>query len=240
MATLLIQDIEDGTGVTATMSGTGGQSSTVYYLRNSGNDTSFTWTEGATIIGDSSGAVSISTVGTYWFYALTGTAVSNFVQSPVTDGTKPTFERILLGVQSRIRDIGLSGVASDSVLVVKFPWDRNPIEERNLPYILISPSREQFNARDREGSNYMDRIGYTVLVVSVASSNQALTSQTTTLDRRHRIFKAFRNHWWLSGVPEILSIEVQPGDVYVPSAFSQNMDASALMLRCFTRETRGI
>lgn len=243
--TLAVADDGDGTA-TATISGsTAGATNAVYTSPFSGEIGGGSWTLAGSRTGD--GDVSLATgTGHFWAYVLSTvsgqTAASASVYFTVTDGTEAVHYRCLTAVQARIRALSLSGIENANVLVKKLPIEKWAFRDTGLglPGVLVTPQRETMDPR--AGTNIRDDVGYGVLVTVCQADNQDHTLEAGLSERilwREKVARAFRSQR-LSGVSEVYTCRIEPGDPLIPAAWLQQVHASALLLRFLSREVRGI
>lgn len=149
------------------------------------------------------------------------------------------YESLLLQVQTVIRNLGLEEISDDSIVVRKFPTNREINKGGlNMPAIIISPFRAE-KISPVEGTNSKDDVVYPVLVDLVHSSNENQTSNVSEwLWWREVILKKFR-HQRLDGINEALTCTVEPLNVYNPAVFAKGYDHSAIVLNFRVREDRG-
>ena len=237
--TLAVADLANGTGGTATLSGgNSGATNTVYVQAIDGELGTATWTSKGSRTGN--GTVSISaTAGFYWVKCVSvlssETVVSNLVYQNFTTGTAAVLEQCLLAVQSRIQGLSLSGIANGSVIVQKVPSDRNVTR----PGVLIGPVGAEAVSLPA-GSNLRDDIGYPVYVGLVAADDQDQSvNRARNLLWREKIRRAFHAQR-LPGVALVFTCGVETRDIVAPDWFASMRFVSAMVVRCFAREPRGI
>lgn len=246
--TLAIADNADGTGGVATISGgDAGSTHTLYSQAVDGELGTSTWTSRGSRSGNGTITITLSgsfTTGYYWWRVVAsnadGEALSNLVYQPLTSGTTAVLYRCLTGVRSRIQGLSLSGIASTSVLIREVPSDRYfKSGDIALPGVVIAPVLgEQMNPL--LGTNIRDDVGYPIGVFIVAASNQNLTPAAGNYKWREQIARAFRNQR-LPGVSEVWNCQVEPSAITDPGAWERaNLFVSAMTLRFFSREVRGI
>ena len=235
--TLAVADNGDGTGAVATITGsTAGATNTVSVQAVTGLGTS-TWTTGGSRVGNGTVALSLA-VGFYWVRVVSeldgATAVSNLVYLYVSATTTAIHYEILEAVQAKIVGLALSGISSANVQIRKIAWDK----DFPKPGVLISPMPEEINPG--AGTNERDDIGYRVAVVVMRVSNQNVkqAEMNQFLLWRQRIDSALLNQR-LSGTAAWRVI-TEPGGLYIPEAFKQQHDVSALIFRVFVRRDRNI
>ena len=139
-----------------------------------------------------------------------------------------------------MKALALAQLANASVVVLEQPWTRlfeGDDPRLPLPGILVCLTGTE---RITIASNVRDDVGYPVLVSIVAKNNQELR---TWLPRytlwREKIERAFR--WGkLPGVQSVISMTIEPGTIVVPEPFARTIWHSALVVRCVSREPRGL
>ena len=234
-------DQGDGTGVTLTIAGGGaGDSHTAYVQAFSGGlGSSGTWTSGGSRIGN--GAIDLSlTNGHYFGYVVSDGTPSSVEYFVSTGGTTSVHYRCLDAVRSRILLCDLEDLDDASVIIRQLPSDRGFDDgEYTLPGIVISQIGVE-NQSPAEGTNIRDDVQYPVTITILAAGNQDLvTSQEKYLKWREQINRALRNQR-LTGVDEVYRVTVTPGPITSPNAAWNNYYHSQLIIRCVSREIRGI
>jgi len=246
--TLVITDSANGGGGVATISGsTAGSTNTLYYQVYDPAYTMRPWRELETRIGD--GTISFTLpLGHYAFYVLSetggGQAVSYLTYGGISDADRQSVMlRCLLGAQVRVRALSLPHLPSQSVVYSELPWSR--VFEQDdprlpLPGVLICPIGAETMAKTA-GNNRRDDVGYPVLIATIAKNS--VQELRTYLPRytlwREMIARAFRQGR-LPGVTEVYDMTIEPGTIVVPEVFHRGIWHSALVVRCISREPRGI
>ncbi len=144
-------------------------------------------------------------------------------------------------IRTDIRALGLTDVVSASVVVKKTPaanWVKE-VDGLLWPLILITPQKPQLPPT--LGSNVQDDVIYGVMVTLVDDDNQE-----KTLEANHnkyllwlqKIRKQFHNKR-LSNVSTVYTCQVEQYQPVLPGAWQDNKWASALLIKVFSRETRG-
>ena len=145
----------------------------------------------------------------------------------------------LVAVQTTIRALGLTGVASASIVVKKLPLDRvKKNDALSYPIVLITPVREQISPT--EGSNLQDDYVYSVLVTILDDDNQEKTLAANLpayLLWRQQIEHAFQRQR-LASLTTVYTATVEPADAVSLPAWARNLYMTALLLRFYSRETR--
>lgn len=234
-------DQADGTGVTLTIAGGGAGDSHTAYVQAfyGGLGSSGAWTSSGTRTGN--GTIDlVLTNGHYFGYVLsagTPSAVEYFVS---TSATTSVHYRCLDAVRSRILLCDLEDLEDASVIIRQLPSDRGFDDgEYTLPGIVISQIGVE-NQSPTEGTNIRDDVQYPVTITILAAGNQDLvTNQEKYLKWREQINRALRNQR-LTGVDEVYRVTVTPGPITSPNAAWNNYYHSQLIIRCVSREIRGI
>jgi hypothetical protein len=235
-------DQKDGTGVSLTIAGGAGGDTHVAYTQafSGGLGSSGTWTNSGNRTGN--GTIDLSlTDGHYFGYVLSNsttlTGVEYFVSS---DGTDSVHYRCLDAVRSKILLCNLEDLADASVVIRQLPSDRGFDDGTyDLPGIVISQIGVE-NQNPSEGTNIRDDVQYPVTITVLAGSNQDLvTNQEKYLKWREQINRALRNQR-LTGVDEVYKVTVTPGPITSPNAAWNNYYHSQLIVRCVSREVRGL
>lgn len=247
-ATYTFADQADGTGVTLTIAGLGaGDVHTAKVQAFSGGiGESSSWTTGGTRTGN--GTIDIVlTNGHYFGYVSTqiegeagGPSLSPISYFVSTSGTESVHYRCLDAVRARILLCDLEDLADASVVIRQLPSDRGFDDGTyDLPGIVISQIGVE-NQSPSEGTNIRDDVQYPVTITILAGGNQDLvTNQEKYLKWREQINRALRNQR-LTGVDEVYKVTVTPGPITSPNAAWNNYYHSQLIVRCVSREVRGI
>ncbi len=243
--TITIVDNGLGTGATVTVSGsTGGSTNTFYRQTYDPASLGSTWVSAGSRTGDGTIAVTLSP-GHYAGHVgstFGGEAnVSLLHYFRVIDPAESVLKRALDAVVTRVQALSLAGVTSSNIFVRNAAWDRDIGTglTKGLPAIVVAPGPSERQSAGA-GTNSRDDVGYPIVVSIFASDTQALESNTNTYTLwRQKINRAFRNQA-LPGVVEIYRIEVEPGPIIDPGALLANRLASTMLLRCISREVRGL
>lgn len=233
--TLTAVDQENGTSIATIASSTTGSTNVVYTARLASMG-SVTFTSSGTRTGDGNVTLTLSS-GLYWAYVASSsgglTSNSNFILLRVSTGTDAMFYQCLDEVRDTILTLSLTGIADADVRIQKLPWRAAQVE----PGIFITPTSESLNSND--GTNERDDIGYPIQVVMIQKSNR---DQTLNFQRfllwRQRIRHAFHNQ--PLNLLTVHTAVVEPGAVILPTAFEGQFDVQSLIIRCTSRETRGL
>ena len=145
----------------------------------------------------------------------------------------------MVQVQTVIRALGLTDIASASVVVKKLPLER--VKENdglNFPVVMITPVRPTLNPA--AGDNVQDDVVYGVLVTLMDADNQEKTLAANLprnllwLEQIRRAFHCKR----LANVATVYTCAVEPAEPVLSQAWAQNLWASALLLKFTSREHR--
>jgi hypothetical protein len=236
---LSVTDSADNTGGVATLTGgDAGATNTVYVQAVNGELGTSAWTSKGSRTG--AGSVSVSAgAGFYWLKCvsvlLTETVVSNLVYQNFTTGAEAVMEQCLVAVQSRIQGLSLSGIANGSVVIRKVPDVKNV----TMPAVFIAPLGSETVSLPA-GSNLRDDVGYPVFVGIVANDNQdQVENRGRNLLWRQKVRRAFHAQR-LTGVAEVFTCGIETRDIIAPDWFQAMRFVSAMIVRCMSREARGI
>jgi hypothetical protein len=147
-----------------------------------------------------------------------------------------TYKTILNTVQTDIQGLALSGVSNTSIVQLKVPTDRE-VDFPALPGVLIAP----FGAKrisPSAGTNASDDIEYPVVIVTLQAGD---ADQDGNMDRSlqwHEDIVGKFIHKRLSSPTSVITCQVDPRDVFNPSAWFNNYDAGGMVLRFMSRELR--
>lgn len=233
-ASVAFTDNANGT-VTATISGGGAADSNAVYTTNFDGADFSTWTLRATIVGNTTGSFTLD-AGVYWGYSITGSVVSTLRHFAATSGDQAIHYTCLVAAQSKIQSLALSGISNANVVIRKLNSDHG----LTLPGIVLSPlGAEQQGLR--LGTNIQDDVTYPIVLSILEAENRDMSSTNlnTRLLWRERINQAFRSQR-LSTATTVYIVDVQPGPIVSPSDLWKNIYHSGLILRCTSREGRGV
>jgi len=150
--------------------------------------------------------------------------------------------RILIAVAEQVKRLNLEVLDDDdAVKILKVPID----VKRLGAGCFVSPAIEKF---DPMVENTSDDFGFGAQVTLIEASNQQLNGDTEAgLDEMDRflLWRERVTDWFLptteeplAGVPEVHTITYEPGFLYDPTAFQNQYDAQAILLRCWYRKQR--
>lgn len=236
--TLAWTDAANGTGGTVAISGTTeGSTNTVYTQSFAGDVGTSTWTSRGSRTGDGNLTVTLS-AGHYLLYCKSvigdEAASSTIHYVKATTGNESVEYQCLTAIQARLAMLTLSGIDAADIVIREVPAERN----LTLPAIVVAPQRPTHGTT--AGTNNRDDITYAVYVAIFAADNQALTANTATYTKwLEQIAKAFRNQR-LSAVAESVICTVEPVDTVPWGAWTDNLFAGGMLIRCVCRETRGL
>jgi hypothetical protein len=149
--------------------------------------------------------------------------------------------RCLQAVCTGVRSLGLDGLQSASVLLLKIPAAVS-LGAANvpLPSVLVTPYGPEHMNR-LQGTNRNDDVEYPVLVSIVDRDNQDPTAGRLDqyLNWREQIARAFRNQK-LPAVPEIIGCWVEPSTIVQPESWMKGFFHSSLLFWFVSREPRGM
>lgn len=229
---LTVTDNFDGSGATATITGTSGAVNTVYYARMGAN-TQFTWQLGGIRTGDGSIVLSIP-FGVYIAYLLSGSAnVSTVVYFTVTATAYASIQtRCRNAVQATLALLPIPPAAN--IYQQKWPQDSNV----KFPAALVTIDGVQ--ETEESTLSTLDDVGYPVKIMFVdrQSKNDSRDLQNYELWRLYAA-NAFRNQRLL-GIPESKICRIEEYVIVDPNAREFQYMVSGLTVRCVCRQGRGI
>jgi hypothetical protein len=231
MATLAVADKADGTGATATVTGSAGGANQVYVQNVDGQLGAFAWTLGGTRTGD--GTVNLALAkGYYWAYCLTGgTVISNLAYFQVTDGADAVLSRVYAAAKALLQLLNLPFTQrvypsqfADSVAV-------------QVPCTVLTTDGAR--QTDEAALNGRDDVGQPVRALVKDVCLKFDDQKKAEYEKwRQSIFRAFHNQR-LPGVAESKMNKVELG-VLSPAESPAPQTVFEVTIRCVTREVRGL
>lgn len=236
---LVITDTGDGTGGTATISGSaGGSANTVYYTPFTGSMQQLSWLSAGTRSGD--GGVSLPVGAGYFLFQLVSDALLGpvYYKSFVDLAIEAIHWRILVAAQARINQLAL--LATSRVLIKWIPRLMGP-ELPMLtsgPLIFIAPPGAEV---DESVVLNQDDFGYPFLVAICYKQNaDSVANLKQMLRWREKIMRAIR-YQRLTGLIENLWVDPKPLAIVDPDEFTErNLLVSAMGFSVRVRQTRGL
>lgn len=228
MVTFTVSDNQNGTGATATISGSSGAANTVYVTQVLGG----TWGIAGSLVGD--GSVSLSLNGGFYFaYCLTAPAtVSDVTYFPVTSSALPVLTRCFAAVVSTLKLLNLP--CTQRVIDSQYA---DSVTNQQFPCVVLTT--EDARESDEAALNNRDDIGHAVrLLVKDVCLKPDDKTRDVYRGWRQAIFRAFHNQR-LAGVIESVRNKVEMGAVAAVSS-NEPQVVSELLIRCITREVRGL
>lgn len=240
-ATLTITDALDGTGGTATVSGSAvGSSNTLYRTPWTGAAGAQSWTASGSRTGDGTITLSSPTVplGHYLWRLdslLSGVTEVATYYGALSDATEESLHnRILDAVKTLIDELTLP--MSCTILKRWVPVAVPDVDDSNLPMVAVSPFGMESNEPMMSST---DDIVLPVTVVLIAKQNQ---DNTANLNRnllwRWKIRRKLENRS-LAGIPEVLKVGQPSGPVFDLGQWRKQFFFSPLLFPVSTRTTRG-
>lgn len=231
--TLAVADNEDGTGATATITGSSGGANTIYAQRVTGEIGSGSFASVGSRTGD--GTVSLALAKGYWFaYCLTAPAtISDLAYFAVTDGDDAVADRVFQGAKSRLQLLALPFTTR--------VYDVSEIADPSVTYPCTLITTQDGQQTNEKALNGRDDWGWPVVVLIrdvVAKFDQEQRSKFRLW--RQAVTRAFVNQR-LPGLPESVICRVAPGALLrrVPNG-PPNVLETELTIRAVTREVRGL
>lgn len=145
--------------------------------------------------------------------------------------------QVMTQMQTQIRALSLTGIASADVLIKWCPRQLDNTTDPT-PCIEICPAPLP-EGMDQQDLTATDKVRYPVLVTIIDANNQDFDKD---LDRnllwREKINREFR-YRPLTGISEIIHCFPEPKAIIDPAWFRLNRFYSAIVFRFVSRETRG-
>ena len=145
---------------------------------------------------------------------------------------------ILNTIKSAIEARGLVGIGSANILVQKVPGNRAAdLPTQQFPSIVIAPYGSE-GLDPQAGTTSRDDVVYKVILAILAADNGDQEAHFNQyLSWRQSLRQLFHDQP-LAAL--CFRVEVQPLDIVDRDAwFQRNVFASALVLKCYSREARG-
>ena len=143
-----------------------------------------------------------------------------------------TLETLWDDVVSQIDALELEGLSAENIRQQPLPF--NPTDNELTAGAIVCPATE---TEGNNGTNHKSDIGYGFQVTLLKVSNAALdkTAQQTLLPWREAIRRHFHHQSPLTAHGCYLCT-VEPAPVVLPDAWKHQLDASALIVRCWVLE----
>jgi hypothetical protein len=243
---LTITDNQDGTGATATVTGSdAGSANVVYASAVSDGPNVIPWAAAGSRTGDGTVLLPLSPAYYYGYAAglVSGApALSIPVRFPVSLSADSLYNRILLAIQAKIQGLSFVGPAPSLTTLAPGQVVVQPkINPKVLSYpcLVVSPP-DGWPERVKPLVNSRDDIGYPVVCTIIDRQSPDYTPPYPTYYLwRERLFRGVR-YQRLAGVAECETVEPAPRPMVAWSgkAFEQFTTAVGFIVWC--RETRGI
>lgn len=143
-----------------------------------------------------------------------------------------TWEILWDAVVSQIDALSLDGLAAENIRQQPVPF--NPADNQLTSGAIVSPVTE---TEGHNGTNHNSDIGYGFQITLLQLSNSALTktAQQTLLPWREAIRRHFHHRSPLTA-HGCYRCTVEHAPVVLPDAWKHQLDASALIVRCWVLE----
>ncbi len=235
---LAVTDNHDGQTALATITGSDPNSPNVLQTQPFGGGA---WSNTGFRLSDGSLNLFLPT-GYYWAVLtgrVSGTIVySNIVPFAVTSSAESVEGRCLDAVQAGIKAMAQAGS------LPSFPmanvYKKMALDDKNakFPAVFLTPADAEKVLPS--GTNVRDDWGRPVVVQIVDRNTQDYEKNMDQyLLWRERIMRYFINQR-LAGVPEVYQCKIEPDVIFDPKLPAFAFLVSAFVIRCITRETRGV
>lgn len=232
--TVAVSDNANSSGVTATVTGSGGVPVSVYYQL--AQQTSFaptTWVLAGTLNGDGVLPIALNP-GYAFFYAVSGSQVSSVVFSEITTATDSVMFRCLTAVQAQLQTLTLENLPPANIQVRYLPRALEGID--SWPLVCIAPLGQESIAPYMAS---IDLVQEPITVATIVPQNANYNANMRQCTRwREQIGQRLR-HQRLPGVPEMLTLEQLPSSIFDGSAFQHLWFLGLCLFHAKTRQTRG-
>lgn len=236
---LSVSDNENGTGVSAVITGSAAGSTNQFnYLL--APQTTFAppqWVNAGSITSDGSLPIALNP-GYAWFCVQNTNggvvSVSNIVYSQISFNTDSVLYRCLTAVQAQLQTVSFSGLSPSQIQVRYLPRALEQID--NWPLVCVAPIGQEVNPPYLTGIDEVDE-PFTVAIIAPQNANYNLNIRQNT-KWREQINRRIRNQR-LPGVPEVMNVEQLPSSIFDQSSFAHLWLMSLSLFRCKTRQPRG-
>lgn len=231
-AALTVVDNADGTGATATVTGSGiGSANSVYVAKANGEAGVITPTLGGSRVGN--GTVDLALAKGLWFAYLTSDGVlANLCYFGATDGLDAVATRVRRAIADTIRLLPIPPAARVYEQIIPDP------ENASFPCVMLTV--DGVSETDEPGLSTRDDIGRPVKVMIADRCNER---DHTKLDLyeywRQSIDRCFRNQQ-LAGIPESKYCKIEPYIIIDLNMPQYQYMVSGLVVRAICREPRGV
>lgn len=240
--TITVADNGDGSGAVFTVAGSQpGSANVVWVSRFQGSNAERPFQSAGTRSGDGTVAWG-GEIGCYLATVISTSAGAAAASEPiafcVTDGTLSLYERVLEAVREFVLALALPGVASDPAKhrVCKIGAKLQELLRTGEEAVYYIPAAESFEYSD----NAYATVSLPVNVVLISKSGSTLRGGLRELllarEDCHLSFDASP----LPDVPEIHTVDVQPGAVIDPGNWAQGYDVSVMTFIAKSEQVDGI
>lgn len=240
---LTVTDTGDGTGGTATVSGTNpAATNTLYRASFDGQMGAHTWASTGSRTGDGTIAIASPSPVPLGFYLwrldslLAGVTTVYTAYQNLTTPEQSLLYQILIAVGIRVRSLGLSGLASADVLERWIPRVRP--DQQTPPKVIVCPWEKETFPGVLTGR---DDVGIPVMVAITSPGNDDETRDLNKLTLWRQRIERSLSFQRLPGVDRVINCLPEPGQIIGLEAFLRaNLIFSALAFRFITRLPRGL
>lgn len=237
---ITVADHGDDTGATVSVAGNTGIAS-IYVSRFAGTNASRAFVLAGTIDGD--GDVELADLETGPYIAVAVNAVpelSEPVFFRVSDETEAMHMRVMEAVREYVLSLALPSVSvnPDDHAIVKLPYRMGTelsIDLNSDCCVFYFPKAETYTPANNED----DTVAYSVQVLLARRTGKLFQGLETMLKDRQLLAQGM-SRVPLEDLPEIYSVVIQPGAIYMPEHWANSVDCSTIVLRCLTEQASGI
>ena len=230
MTAITFSDSANGTGGTITVSGTGsGATNKLWISRFLGSNTNRSFVLEGTRTGNGTIAVAES-VGAYLAVLVSTDGATVEVSEPlcfrVTDGEDPLHWKVAQAIREFIIAAALPGLPTNPELhvVTKLCARLEEVVKSNPACVYYVPTSESYEYLD----NMTSTVKYPVVMVLNMESKQSLTGKLKDILAMRQYGGLGFEACALPDVPEVHTVEVEPGGVIDPAKWALNYDVSVM------------
>ena len=233
-------DNGDDTGGSVSLADNAGTAS-IYLSRFMGTNASRAFTLAGTIVDNGSLSLPSLETGPYLAVAVNGSEIATPVGFRITDGAESLHYRLMQAVREYVMSLALPNVSADPErhVLCKLPYRPDlelDVDSHHEVAVMYFPRPETYSP----ASNQEDQVAYSVQVLLVRNLGQNLFKGLADLLKDRQLLGQSLSVCPLPDVPELHTVQVQPGAVVLPEHWSKKYDCSTIVFRGLTEQPAGI
>lgn len=239
MVELTFTDKQDGTGGLFTISGTTGSAqNTLLMSRYHGSETQREFA----VVGSRTGNGTVTfngPAGCYMAHVASTNGTVLDLSTPkivrVTDGAMSLYERVLEATREYVLSLGLVGVSPDPDwhIIAKTGAKLNEALKGSNEAVYYLPTKEEIDGRDNLYMSVMFPVEVVIYSKTAATLYRGLPD---LLRAREELLNSFRSIPF-DAVPEIHTVDVEPGMVVDPHSWGSGMEVSSMRFLCRSEQS---